>query len=73
MLSISINFSDSETPTRAGTQLYLSHAPSPPESLQVFRNGLLQEPGGDYVAAGFVIVPSPAPTEEDRFRVFYRF
>lgn len=73
MLTVSINFSDAETPARAGNELILAHAPAPPESLMLFRNGLLQEPGVDYTATGFFIVPMPALTDDDRFRVFYRF
>ena len=71
--SVVINFSDAEIPNRAGNQLVLSNVPKPVESLQLFRNGLLQTPGTDFSMAGFFVVPSAPIEPSDRFVAYYRY
>ena len=71
--SVSINFSDAEIPQRAGNQLVLAHAPAPLDSLQLFRNGLLQTAGADYSTTGFFVVPASPIDAADRFVAYYRY
>lgn len=71
--TITLNFSDAETPRRANNQLVLQHAPSPAESLQFFRNGLLQLAGTDYIQSGFFIVPNMPADVDDVFLAYYRW
>ena len=71
--SIALNFADSIVPTIVGTQLVLPQAPAPPESLQVFRNGVLQQRGPDYVASGNFIVTASAIDPNDAWLCFYRY
>lgn len=68
-----MRFVDGEVPARAGAQLFLKDIPAE-GSLQLFRNGLLLRPEfGDYqLVAGQIIVPTPAPADDDKFVAFYR-
>lgn len=72
--SVTLNFADAEVPTVAGNQLITQHAPSPAESLQLYRNGILQTAGLDYVVNGYFILPTPRPDVGiDRFVCWYRY
>ena len=54
------------------TVFVLPDAPSPPESLQLFRNGILQDQGTDYTLAGDTITFSAtAPLTGDSLRAWY--
>ena len=66
-------FVDGEIPARVNSQLFLQNIPAE-GSLLLFRNGLLMRPEfGDYrIAAGQIVVPTPAPEDSDRFIAFYR-
>lgn len=72
------NFGDSETPagTIDGTNRFftLTAAPNPPASLALFRNGLLQIAGNDYLLGGQTITFNPGSTPElgDVLDAFYR-
>lgn len=71
-------FGDSETPSGAinGTNptFALSTAPSPPASLALFRNGLLQLAGNDYTLDGATITFNSwaIPQVDDVLDAFYR-
>ena len=71
---VQINYADAEIPTSVGdAQLALQHAPAPVESLQLFRNGLLQTTGVDYTCSGYFVVPAVALAPEDKFVCWYRY
>lgn len=66
-------FVDAETPIQVGSRLYLQKIPSPPSSLQLFKNGLLMSiQAGDYLLTGQVITPMPLPADGDAFIAYYR-
>jgi hypothetical protein len=71
-------FVDSETPTGTvdGSNLVysLANVPSPPESLLLYRNGLLMKNGLDYSLSGITItfVPSATPQTGDVLLASYR-
>lgn len=72
--SIALNFSDAETPMTVGTMTFLSHAPTPPVSLQVFRNGLLMsQQAGDYTITGVLLTFYPPLQADDKVVCWYRF
>lgn len=52
----------------------VSQAPSPPSSLQLFRNGILQKVSVDYTLSGNTItfINGTAPTADDILQVYYR-
>lgn len=80
-------FVDGEVPVGPvdGTNVsyQLVNTPNPPESLEVFYNGIVAAPTVDYTLNGkllqFTFVPWPGPTDPndsrtaDQFRVKYRF
>ncbi|MFB3828969.1 MAG: hypothetical protein ACE15B_19540 [Bryobacteraceae bacterium] len=74
-----VRFSDAETP--AGTidginvVFTLAHAPYPPASLILVRNGVVMKQGLDYAVAGttVVFVAGQVPTEEDILLAWYRW
>ncbi len=74
-----ILFSDSEIPTGAvdgaNTVFNLAAAPSPAPSLQVFRNGILQKPGTDYLLSGQTITFNAysVPQSGDLLLATYRY
>jgi len=43
-----MNYADAEIVAVSGAVVTLAHAPTPPASLQLFRNGLLMTKGADY-------------------------
>jgi hypothetical protein len=76
--SIGPGFVDSETPqgTMNGynTVFHLAQTPSPPSSLTLFKNGVLQRAGLDYVLTNTTIEFSPAsaPQSDDVLTCSYR-
>lgn len=71
-------FIDSETPAGLinGSNMVFSLAnpPSPPTSLQLYRNGLLMKAGADYALSGITVtfVPAAAPQSGDMLLASYR-
>jgi hypothetical protein len=75
---VGANFVDTEIPSGAingvNTIFTLAHTPSPSGSLQLFRNGLLQQAGGgDYALATNTITFTTAPVSTDTIIANYRF
>lgn len=72
-------FSDAEQPAGAidgvNTAFTLLHAPSPVDSLILFRNGLLMKHGIDYAIAGNVVTffPTSIPQLTDQLLASYRY
>jgi hypothetical protein len=72
-------FMDGETPAGAinglNQNFLLTYPPSPPESLQLFRNGLLLRPGADYTLAGSAVTFFLAATPQagDALIARYRY
>lgn len=75
-------FADDETPTGAlnGTNpdFALAHTPTPPASLRLYYNGVLDERGVEYSLTGNLIhylrtTNLPNDSEGDRLRAWYRF
>lgn len=74
------HFVESETPSGAinginpAFRLSLG-APIPPKSLHLYRNGILQQPGGDYTLVANTITFSALsiPQPGDNLLAFYRF
>ncbi len=72
-------FSDSEVPTGTidgtNTAFQLAAVPAPTASLQVFRNGVLQKAGSDYVLTGqsLTFQPSSVPQRGDLLQASYRY
>ena len=58
-------------PTVSARVFVLPTVPNPPESLQLFRNGVLQEPGEDFDLAGPQITYVFEISETDRQRAWY--
>lgn len=69
-----VTFVDAEVPTGAipGTAYTLAAAPSPADSLQLFRNGLLQTEGIDYTLVGDDITYNVAMEAGDAHVCWYR-
>jgi hypothetical protein len=72
------SFADDETPAGAingsNTAFTLAHTPNPASSLQLFKNGQLQKPGGaDYTLTGAAIAFVIAPQTGDALEAFYRY
>jgi len=65
----------SEVPVGAGQNFVLASAPNPPESLQLFWNGVLQHQGVglDYTLAGNEITMAEMVGEGDPFVAFYNY
>jgi hypothetical protein len=65
-----------EIPTGAidgvNTVFNLSNSPLPPQSLQLFRNGLVLRQGTDYTIAGAVVTLAAAPLVGDWLYAYYR-
>lgn len=72
-MNYTINFQDAESPAVMGANLVLQRAPNPPESLQLFRNGLIQTAGQDYGLASMMVSPKPAPVPGEVWTAFYRW
>ncbi len=79
-LANGINFVDNEIPSGTidgiNTIFNLQFSPSPPESLHLFLNGLLQDAGGyNYVLSGSVVsfVVDNIPLQNDRIKATYRY
>lgn len=72
-MNYTINFQDAETPKVLASQLVLAQIPNPPESLQLFRNGVLQTAGQDYGLASMMVTPKPAPASGEVWTAFYRW
>lgn len=72
------NFSDNETPSGTingiNTTFTLVFTPNPAASLELFRNGQLQQPGGDYNLSGNTIIFTDLtiPLPGDNLQAFYR-
>ena len=72
------NFADDETPSGSingsNTAFTLAHSPNPGASLQLFLNGVLQQPGGaDYTLSGASITMTSAPATGDILLAWYRY
>jgi hypothetical protein len=70
-----IQFADAEIVAVAGAVVTLAHAPKPPESLQLFKNGLLMTRGADYMLAGALITMPRGWSQMsgDTLVAFYRY
>ena len=66
-----ISFADAEKPARVGTRYVLER--TPPVSLQLFRNGVLQALGVDFTITGPFISPFAAWAADDVLTAYYRF
>jgi len=58
-------------PTADPRVFLLPAAPNPPESLQLFCNGILQEPGEQFELAGAQVTYSFEPKAHDRQRAWF--
>jgi hypothetical protein len=72
--SLNLNFSDAETPLTAGSMTFLQHAPAPPTSLQLFRNGILMsQQAPDYTITGVLLTFYPPLQADDKVVCWYRW
>jgi hypothetical protein len=72
------SFANDEIPSglvnSSNTAFTLAHTPNPASSLQLFKNGQLQKPGGaDYTLTGAAIAFVIAPQTGDALEAFYRY
>jgi len=72
------NFANEETPGGAINSsnliFTLANAPSPPKSLELFYNGLIQKSsGGDFTLVGLTITFASAPTTGSTLLAWYRY
>lgn len=72
-MNYTINFQDAEIPAVMGSNLVLEKSPNPAESLQLFRNGLLQTARQDYGLTSMMVTPKPAPVPGEVWTAFYRW
>jgi hypothetical protein len=76
---MAVGFADSETPAGlingANATFLLAHAPNPPGSLQLFRNGLRMAQGADYTLSGNTITffVASRPQTGDQLVANYRY
>ncbi len=68
-----ISFADAYTPAKVGTRYVLERTPTPPVSLQLFRNGVLQALSVGYTLMGPFISPLVAWSADDVLSAYYRF
>lgn len=72
--SIDLRFADAETPAWDGSNLNLNHAPSPQQSLMLYKNGVLQTLGVDYRFVGSQAIQlTQAYDRADQYIAWYRF
>lgn len=76
--SVSVSFIDSETPAGtvngANATFTLAQTPSPATSLEVFRNGILQQVGSDFSLGGNTVtfLTGAVPQTSDTLLAYYR-
>lgn len=79
LIQVRTHFIEAETPSGfidgVNATFRLAGAPAPQASLHLYRNGLIQKPGFDYLLSGLTITffPASKPTAGDSLIAFYRF
>jgi hypothetical protein len=74
--TVSVTFVDAETPggliNGINSSFTLAQTPNPGSSLEIFRNGVLQQATNDYTLSGSTITFSNLPVPDDILLAYYR-